>query len=122
MTKNCERIRISFLYIELRLKYVCVIFEKNHHAKLGSLKNYHYIFSFNTHFQEPSSLSYRRTHKTLFPCNLTKFLKNISEERVINTERLGPRKIDNWGGGGHIFIYSCCSSLISFEIDCFYSL
>ena len=26
------------------------------------------------------------------------------------------------GGGGHIFMYSCCASLISFEIDCFYSL
>ena len=26
------------------------------------------------------------------------------------------------GGGGHIFIYSCCASLISFEIGCFYSL
>ena len=33
----------------------------------------------------------------------------------------GPRKIDKWGGG-HIFIYSDCPSLISFEIDCFYSL
>ena len=26
------------------------------------------------------------------------------------------------GGGGQIFIYSCSSFLISFEIDCFYSL
>ena len=25
-------------------------------------------------------------------------------------------------GGGHIFIYSYCASLISFEIDCFHSL
>ena len=26
------------------------------------------------------------------------------------------------GGGGQIFIYSCSAQLISFEIDCFYSL
>ena len=26
------------------------------------------------------------------------------------------------GGGGHIFIYSCRASLISFEIDCSYSV
>jgi hypothetical protein len=31
------------------------------------------------------------------------------------------RNIDNWGGG-QIFIYSCSAQLISFEIDCFYSL
>ena len=30
------------------------------------------------------------------------------------------RNIDNWGG--QIFIYSCSAQLISFEIDCFYSL
>ncbi len=29
----------------------------------------------------------------------------------------GRRKIDNWGGGGHIFIYSCYAQLISFEIE-----
>ena len=26
------------------------------------------------------------------------------------------------GGGGHIFIYSCSTQLISFEIDCFHGL
>ena len=31
----------------------------------------------------------------------------------------GPRKIDNWG---RIFIYSCFTLLISFEIYCFYAL
>ena len=31
-------------------------------------------------------------------------------------------QIDNWGGGGGILIYSCSAYLISFEIDCFYSL
>ena len=34
----------------------------------------------------------------------------------------GCRKVDNWGGGGQIFIYSCSASFISFESDCFYSL
>ena len=40
-------------------------------------------------------------------------------EELVHSQ--GPRKIDNWGEG-HIFIYLCCASLISFEIDCFYSL
>ena len=31
---------------------------------------------------------------------------------------LGWRKIDNWEGGGHIFIYIYTAQLISFEIDC----
>ena len=31
-------------------------------------------------------------------------------------------KLNNWGGGGHIFIYSCSAQLISFEIDCFHGL
>ena len=30
----------------------------------------------------------------------------------------GRRRSISGGGGGHIFIYSCCASLISFEIDC----
>jgi hypothetical protein len=34
----------------------------------------------------------------------------------------GRRKVDNWGGGGQIFIYSFSASFISFESDCFYSL
>ena len=35
----------------------------------------------------------------------------------LRNKRQGRRKIDNWGGGGLIFIYSCSASLISFEID-----
>jgi hypothetical protein len=31
-------------------------------------------------------------------------------------------QLDNWGGGGDIFIYLCSALLISFEIDCFYGL
>ena len=34
----------------------------------------------------------------------------------------GLQKINNWGGGGLIFIYLCSVSLICFEIDCFYNL
>ena len=34
----------------------------------------------------------------------------------------GRSKLDNWGGGGLIFIYSGSAQLISFEINCFYGL
>ena len=32
------------------------------------------------------------------------------------------RQLDNWGGGGRIFISSFSALLTSFEIDCFYGL
>ena len=34
----------------------------------------------------------------------------------------GRSQLDNWGGGGLIFIYSGSAQLISFEINCFYGL
>ena len=44
--------------------------------------------------------------------------KTSSPRDIIHGYRGRGRSIN----GGHIFIYSCCASLISFEIDCFYSL
>ena len=36
---------------------------------------------------------------------------------LVSTAHSGAPEIDNWGGGGHIFIYSCYAQLISFEIE-----
>ena len=53
------------------------------------------------------------------PKTLTR--KEIHFIRVLKP-RGGGRSIIGGGGGGNIFIYSCSTQLISFEIDCFYSL
>ena len=34
----------------------------------------------------------------------------------------GHSKLDNWGGGGLIFIHLGSAQLISFEINCFYGV
>ena len=66
-----------------------------------------------------------RLNKSL--ATLTSFSSYCYSARL-KSQGQGPWKIDKWGGGGggggggHTFIYSCCASLISFEIDCFYSL
>jgi hypothetical protein len=53
------------------------------------------------------------------PANFTRGLFNKGEN---NTLWLRGAGISIIGGGGQIFIYSCSAQLISFEIDCFYSL
>ena len=41
---------------------------------------------------------------------------------ISNGERQWRRQLENWGGGGRIFISSCPALLTSFEVDCFYGL
>ena len=56
------------------------------------------------------------------PCRTLLDVIFANKEDLVKKTKQWRSKLNNWGGGGHIFIYSCSAQLISFEIDCFHGL
>ena len=78
-----------------------------------------FIFSVITSSLFPHYITLNIYNYYIYTYLKTQLLLTLQKLNSLWQER---RKVDNWGGGGLIFIYSCSASFISFESDCFYSL